>query len=97
MSSTSSWPASRLRPLYVASASQDEWADPRSEFLSALLAMPRPGRCWARQGLPEGAQMSESGGRLVSGCVGYHLRPGTHYLSRYDWARVLRFLDIALL
>ena len=41
--------------------------------------------------------MPESGGRLVSGCVGYHLRPGTHYLSRYDWARVLRFLDIVLL
>lgn len=84
------------RPLYVASASQDEWADPQSEFLSALLASP----AWAllgAQGLPEGAQMPESGGRLVSGCVGYHLRPGTHYLSRYDWARVLRFLDIALL
>ena len=84
------------RPLYVSSASEDAWADPQSEFLSAQLASP----AWAllgAQGIAQDAQMPEVGGRLVSGSVGYHLRPGTHYLSRYDWARALRFLDIALL
>ncbi len=83
------------RPLYVASASEDEWADPRSEFLSAAMLEPAYA-LFDQTGLGAGCAMPEPGGRIASGMVGYHLRPGTHYLSRYDWARVLRFMDTRL-
>lgn len=82
------------RPLYVASASEDEWADPQSEFLSAVLASP----AWELFGY-EGLgtdKMPAPGGRIASGRVGYHLRPGTHYLSRYDWVRALNFFRLNL-
>ena len=82
------------RPLYVASASEDEWADPQSEFLSAVLASP----AWELFGF-EGLgtdKMPAPGGRIASGRVGYHLRPGTHYLSRYDWVRALNFFRLNL-
>ena len=83
------------RPLYVSSASQDDWADPRSEFLSCAMLDP----AYALFGLPAlgSDQMPQPGGRIASGRVGYHLRPGTHYLSRYDWARVMRFMDLHFL
>ena len=84
------------RPLYVASASQDEWADPASEFLSCCLLE----EVYGLFGLPAlGApnpELPAPGGRLSMGQVGYHLRPGTHYLSRYDWVRALQFLRMRM-
>ena len=84
------------RPLYVASASEDLWADPASEFLSCCMLEP----VYGLFGLPalgvSDPQLPAPGGRLAGGQVGYHLRPGTHYLSRYDWARALQFLKLRL-
>lgn len=83
------------RPLYVASASEDEWADPASEFLSCALASPAYA-LFGRPGLLAPDALPQPGQRFAAGYIGYHLRPGTHYLSRYDWVRVLRFMDLRL-
>ena len=32
---------------------------------------------------------------LSGGMIGYHLREGEHYLSRYEWQRFLDFLEEA--
>ncbi len=79
------------RLLYVASASEDAWADPEGEFLAARAASPVY-RLLGQAGL-EADAMPGPGGVLHAGRIGYHLRPGKHNLTRWDWARFMDFAD----
>lgn len=76
------------RLTYVSSAEDDEWAGPEHEFLSCVAA----GGAW-ETGLVTPDRLPRCGEALHEGCLGYHLRPGMHYLSREDWGRFLDFLD----
>lgn len=80
------------RPVYVASASEDIWADPASEFL-ACLAASDAFKLLGKKGLVHEERYPEPGEFLHEGNIGYHLRPGTHFLSRYDWQMFMRFMD----
>jgi hypothetical protein len=79
------------RALYVASADEDLWADPRGEFLSQVHASP----VYALFGDPpiRPEDMPPLDSPLVVGRRGYHIRSGGHNLTRYDWARFLDFAD----
>lgn len=80
------------RPLYVASASEDLWADPRGEFLSAVHASPVY-KLLGLEGL--GLRDDEMPGvsHPVGKDIGYHLREGKHNLTEYDWQQYMNFAD----
>lgn len=78
------------RPLYVASAAEDLWADPKGEFLSLLHAEPVWHLLGVDSALPD-AQPST--GDAITGPLSYHIRPGQHDILAEDWARYLDFAD----
>jgi hypothetical protein len=79
------------RAVNVGSADEDLWADPRGEFLSLAHASP----VFALWGDPPIAPdaMPPLSQPLIVGRRGYHIRPGTHNLTAYDWDRFADFAD----
>ena len=81
------------RPLYVASAVEDRWADPRGEFLAAVAAGP-VWKLFGLEGLSTDAFPAID--TPVGQTVGYHVRMGQHDLLEYDWLRFADFADRTL-
>ncbi len=81
------------RPVYIASAIDDHWADPEGEFLSGVAATPVY-KLFGTDGLPvsEWPQVDHP----VMGQIGYHVRSGGHNITFYDWAQYLNFADMHL-
>ncbi|MEQ8846396.1 prolyl oligopeptidase family serine peptidase [Botrimarina sp.] len=79
------------RLLYVASASDDDWADPEGEYLAAVHASP----VWGLHGQP--GLVSDAfpapGESRHEGRIGYHLREGGHNLTEEDWSHYMDFAD----
>jgi hypothetical protein len=78
------------RPLYVASAEEDRWADPKGEFLGAYHAGPVY-QLYGKSPLPSD-QMPPIH-QPVMQTVGYHVRAGKHDITEYDWVRYMDFAD----
>lgn len=76
------------RPVYVASATEDLWADPKGEFLGIKEASVVY-NMYGIQGLSS-ASMPEADAPII-GEVSYHLRTGNHNITRYDWEQYIRF------
>lgn len=76
------------RRLYVTSASEDLWADPKGEYVALAAAAP----AWGVD-LPPVGEVFEPGRQVTSGPLAWHLRPGPHEIRPYDWHRFIRHLD----
>lgn len=76
------------RPLYIASAQEDVWADPKGEFLAGKNAEP----VYALFGKPGlGVAQWPPVNQPVGEFIGYHIRTGKHDVTTYDWQQFLRF------
>ena len=78
------------RPVYVASAQEDLWADPNGEFLSAKAASPVY-ELFGLEGV--GAKSQPPLNSPIGGHVGYHFRTGKHDVTSFDWEMYLDFAD----
>ncbi len=78
------------RALYVASSMDDQWADPKGEFLSLLNASRVYQQIYKLpNALPQ--TFNSKVNTIHLNQLGYHLREGEHDLSWYDWERFLDF------
>ena len=80
------------RAVYVASADEDLWSDPRGEFLALAAASPVYA-LWGDRAIAAG-DMPPLDRPLAVGRRGYHVRRGAHDLTSYDWARFVDFADV---
>ena len=72
------------RTVFCGAALEDTWADPDSQFLSCVAAS-KAWECFGKKGLIAPDRLPKAGDTFHEGSVRYHLRSGTHYLSRTDW------------
>jgi len=77
------------RPLYVASASGDQWSDPKGEFLSAVYAAPVYA-LFGKRGL--GTRVMPAVCHPIGNTIAYHIRTGTHDIVLYDWKQYVSFV-----
>ncbi|MBT4521085.1 MAG: acetylxylan esterase [Halieaceae bacterium] len=78
------------RPVYVASASEDSWADPRGEFLATRAAA----EVYRLYGMATSEfSAMPAAGEALAGPIAYHLRAGKHDLLDFDWRHFLDFAD----
>ena len=78
------------RPVYVASATEDLWADPKGEWLAAKAAEPVYA-LFGMQGLDDSMpapDVSDGDGR-----IGYHIRTGKHNILAFDWQQYISFMN----
>lgn len=75
------------RPIYISSASEDQWADPSHEYLSAYLAT----EVYALYGYPKWDYQLPQIEYPIEGRVSYHIRNGKHDILVYDWNLFLSF------
>lgn len=81
------------RLCYTCSADEDIWADPFSEYLSCVLAS----EAYERLGLTGFVgedRYPVTGETFHEGNIGFHMRAGTHFLSRYDWLKFIEFMSV---
>ena len=74
------------RPVYIASAQEDLWADPHGEFLSGVHAS-KVYHLFGKAGLLNATWPAAN--EPIHNTVGYHIRKGVHDVTDYDWQQFI--------
>jgi hypothetical protein len=81
------------RPVYLSTGNEDQWSDPKGEFLAAVAAVPVY-RLLGKQGL-DTDQMPSLDKPIVR-TIGFHTHTGKHEITAFDWEQYLVFADMHL-
>jgi len=76
------------RPVYVASAEEDQWADPKGEFLAAYYAGPVY-KLYDKSVITQ-KEMPAVNQPLIN-TVAYHIRSGSHGVTDFDWVQYIKW------
>lgn len=79
------------RPVYVASASSDHWADPKGEMLALANSSPVY-ELYGYEGF-HAEELPPVNTPMVTDRMGYHMRKGKHNIVLYDWQQYVAFAD----
>ncbi|MCF0237016.1 MAG: hypothetical protein HUK24_00335 [Sphaerochaetaceae bacterium] len=79
------------RPLYITSASLDDWAHPKKEFESCV-RVSELYEAMGKKGLSS-YEFPNVNSPIIGGDIQYHLREGEHGCKMYDWQQVIPFLN----
>jgi len=78
------------RKIYIASAKEDAWADPKGEFFSGYYAGPVY-ELYGLKGFETDVHPPPH--QPVLNDIGYHIREGEHDVTDYDWKCFMDFAD----
>lgn len=83
------------RHLMIGCAQEDYWADNEGQFLSCYLSS-KIWELYGKSGLRlNGDCMPRVSDSLTEGELGFYIREGSHFLSRYDWNKyMMKFKEI---
>jgi len=81
------------RPVYITGAEEDQWADPKGEFLACVAAGP-VFRLLNAEDL--GTDQMPPLNHPILRTIGFHYRTGKHEVTAYDWEQFLNFADLHL-
>src|SRR5690606_15261980 len=79
------------RAVYVASAAEDLWADPKGQYLALKEAQPVYNLYDIETNLPP--EMPKVNEQIIRPHMGFHNREGKHNMTPYDWQQFIRFAD----
>jgi hypothetical protein len=83
------------RPVFITGGTQDQWADPRGEYLAVIAAGPVYRLLGARD-LGTEIYPPPIDTPLITGDLGFHYHTGGHIMSASDWKAFLDFADAHL-
>ena len=79
------------RPVFITGGTQDQWADPRGEFLAAVAAGPVYRLLGQKDlGQTEGPPLDMP---LITGALGFHYHTGPHAITPADWQAFFDFAE----
>jgi len=79
------------RPVFITGGTQDQWADPRGEFLAAVAAGPVYRLLGQKDlGQTDGPPLDQP---LIAGALGFLYHSGGHAILPTDWQAFLAFAD----
>ena len=81
------------RPVYIASAADDRWADPKGQYLSGYFAT-KVYNLFGLVGLTSPDQPPLNTPVMTQ--IGYHIREGGHDITPYDWDQYIKFAKMHL-
>ncbi|HWC18843.1 MAG TPA: hypothetical protein VG498_17670 [Terriglobales bacterium] len=81
------------RPVYVTGAEDDQWADPKGEFLALVAAGPVY-KMLGGQDL--GTDRMPAMDQPIQHTLAFHIRHGKHEVTDFDWDQFLSFADAHL-